>query len=63
MVRPLKTQLTLDYINFQFVPHREQTPISTKKDQSVNAVGIKINAYSGESTERINKPCGQNGEI
>jgi len=26
MARPLKTQLTLHYINFKVVPHREQTP-------------------------------------
>lgn len=31
MGRPLKTQLTLHYINFHVVPHREQTPSPLKR--------------------------------
>ena len=31
MARQLKTQLTLHYINFQVVPHREQTPSRLKR--------------------------------
>jgi len=31
MARQLKTQLTVHYINFQVVPHRERTPYPLKR--------------------------------